>query len=151
MLGNVLVEYFTASHVPFTSVWIPYFRLDGSEYHAKIRPGGEPSGYCVLVVDHYRHKDTAEKKVQEGSLSCEEAYFSGENQWLLVLHSSQTAWYPAQHSDLDTKTKRKLYWSYIVAHPAHAGRSVMIWMAEAHKQALVYLRWCSFGALVQEL
>jgi hypothetical protein len=70
---------------------------------------------------------------------------------LFIFHSSQTAWYLTQRNDADMKTKRKLYWSYIVAHPAHAERSIAKWMSKAHQQALVYLKWCSFGTLVQAL
>ncbi|KAF7354645.1 hypothetical protein MSAN_01378100 [Mycena sanguinolenta] len=45
------------------------------------------------------------------------------------------------------KVKRKLYWTYIVGHPAHAEKAMANWMAEAHKQAVLYLKWCSFEAL----
>ncbi|KAF7331067.1 hypothetical protein MVEN_02447000 [Mycena venus] len=123
--------------------WKTCVRLDGSQYHSKTKTGGNS---CVLVVDHWRHKAMAEE--QENSVSsCEEAYFSGENQWLFIFHSSQTAWYPTQRNDADMKTKQKLYWSYIVAHPAHAERSIAEWMSKAHQQALMYLKWCSFESL----
>jgi len=138
---------FAVSHVPSTSDWAICVRLDGSQYHAKTRAAEDPSGPCALVVDDWRNKTTADNKA--GTLSsCEEAYFTGDDQCLLILHSSQTAWYPAQHSDVDMKTKQKLYWTYIATHPAHAERSTVTWITEAHKQALVYLKWCSFEALM---
>jgi hypothetical protein len=104
------------------------------------------SGPSTLIVDDWRNKETAEKKLEATSLSsCDEAFW--EDRWLLILHRSQTAWYATQQNDIDTKTKRKLYWAHIVAHPAHAEISMAQWMGEAHRQALLYLKWCSFGAL----
>ncbi|KAJ7794436.1 hypothetical protein B0H13DRAFT_2171324 [Mycena leptocephala] len=129
--------------------WVPCERLDGSQYHVKMRAGDEPSSLlCTLVVDDWRQKPTADNKSNSlSSSSCEEAYFRGEDEWLLIIHSSQTAWYLVQHKEADMKTKQKLYWTYISTHPAHAERSMAGWMATAHKQALVYLKWCSFEAL----
>ncbi|KAJ7367501.1 hypothetical protein DFH08DRAFT_795668 [Mycena albidolilacea] len=108
--------------------------------------GKASSGPSTLIVDDWRNKETAEKKLEATSLSsCDEAFW--EDRWLLILHPSQTAWYATQQNDIDTKTKRKLYWTYIVAHPAHAEISMAQWMGEAHRQALLYLKWCSFEAL----
>jgi hypothetical protein len=138
---------------PFASDWIPYERLDGSQYHVKMRAGDEPSSsHCTLVVDDWRQKPTADNKSNSlASGSCEEAYFRGEDEWLLIIHSSQTAWYLVPHKEADLKTKQKLYWTYIYTHPAHAQRSMAGWMAAAHIQALVYLKWCSFGAFVGDI
>jgi hypothetical protein len=131
----------------FVSVWRTCVRFDGTEYHAMMRAGNGKghSGPSTLIVDDWRNKETAEKKLEATSLSsCDEAFW--EDRWLLILHRSQTAWYATQQNDIDTKTKRKLYWTYIVAHPAHAEISMAQWMGEAHRQALLYLKWCSFGA-----
>jgi hypothetical protein len=106
--------------------------------------GKGQSGPSTLVVDHWLNKETAENKLQATSLSsCDEAFWDGR--WLLILHSSQTAWLPAQQNDLDTMNRHKLYWSYILDHPAHAEISMAKWMAEAHGQALLFLKWCAFG------
>ncbi|KAJ7886199.1 hypothetical protein B0H14DRAFT_3431406 [Mycena olivaceomarginata] len=108
--------------------------------------GKGQSGPSTLVVDHWLNKETAENKLQATSLSsCDEAFWDGR--WLLILHSSQTAWLPAQQNDLDTMNRHKLYWSYILDHPAHAEISMAKWMAEAHGQALLFLKWCAFEAL----
>ncbi|KAF7331064.1 hypothetical protein MVEN_02446700 [Mycena venus] len=129
--------------------WLRCGRFDGSEYYVKTRRGGDSPLPSDLVVDDW-HLTTAATNTANSLSSCEEAYFLGKDDWLLVLHSSQTAWYPSQHGNgtgLDMKTKRKLYWTYIAAHPAHAGRSMAKWIAEAHKQALAFLKWCSFEAM----
>ncbi|KAF8173845.1 hypothetical protein K438DRAFT_1771998 [Mycena galopus ATCC 62051] len=135
------------------SFWRKWVKFDGSEYHTSTTAVGKgkgkgPAGPFTLVVDDWLRKEDAAQNFAASSLfSCEEAYFEGKNQWLLILHSSQTAWYPAQQNEVDVQTKRRLYWTYIVAHPAHAEKSMAKWMPEAHSQAVLYLKWCSFEAL----
>ncbi|KAJ7124530.1 hypothetical protein C8R44DRAFT_875548 [Mycena epipterygia] len=88
----------------------------------------------------------ADNVASTSSFHYEELYFFRTDQWLIIFHSSQTAFYSTQQS-VDIRTKRKLYWQYIATHPAHTGRSLAKWLPEAQKLALVYLKWCSFEAL----
>ncbi|KAJ7197034.1 hypothetical protein GGX14DRAFT_671695 [Mycena pura] len=75
---------------------------------------------------------------------CDEI-FVRKDQNLLVSHSSQYAYYSNQR--VNEKTKRKLYWQYIATHYAHTGKALKKYLPEAHKLALVYLKWCALEAL----
>ncbi|KAJ7235313.1 hypothetical protein B0H12DRAFT_1238809 [Mycena haematopus] len=132
------------------SDWRTWVRFDGTEYYVMTRArkgkGKGPLGPQSLVIDDETQKEKAMKKAEATAFSsCEEVYLEKDDLWLLILHSSQTAWYPVQQNDTEEKAKRKLYWTYIAAHPAHAEKAKS--MAEVHKQAVLYLKWCSFEAL----
>ncbi|KAJ7094301.1 hypothetical protein C8R44DRAFT_384002 [Mycena epipterygia] len=126
--------------------WEVFTRLDRSQYFAKTWAGDDSSERRTVVVDDFFLMTMAADIVQSSPLSCEEVYFLWKDRYLLVFHSSQTAFYSSQQY-IDMKTKRKLYWQYITTHPAHAGRSMADWIPEAHEKALVFLQWCSFEAM----
>ncbi|KAJ7683573.1 hypothetical protein B0H17DRAFT_1074047 [Mycena rosella] len=129
--------------------WRSCTRLDGSEYYTRnttVGPGDDSPLYSALVVDDLHLRTTADDLASTSTLFCEEIYFLRMDQWLIVFHSSQTAFYSSQQF-VDIRTKRKLYWQYIATHPAHTGRSLAKWLPEAQRLALVYLKWCSFEAL----
>ncbi|KAJ7499837.1 hypothetical protein FB451DRAFT_1206772 [Mycena latifolia] len=136
-----------------TSHWRPFIKLDGSEYYARninVGRGDDSSLYSTLVVDDLRLQTTADDVAKTSNMYCEEIYFLRLEQWLIIFHSSQTAFYQSQQF-VDIKTKRKLYWQYIATHPAHTKKSLAKWLPEAHRLALVYLKWCSFEALTSSV
>ncbi|KAJ6615507.1 hypothetical protein B0H10DRAFT_1949873 [Mycena sp. CBHHK59/15] len=128
--------------------WQPYTRLDGSEYYTRDAALELTSDYTpahpTIVVDDLRLRTTVDDITFD--VTFEELYFVRKDQWLIILHSSQTAFYSSQHF-VDIKTRRRLYWQYIATHPSHTTESLGKWLSEAHSLALVYLKWCSFEAL----
>ncbi|KAJ6544255.1 hypothetical protein B0H19DRAFT_1380553 [Mycena capillaripes] len=127
------------------SDWRQYSRPDGSKYYAKTTEQNDSAKHCDLVVDELSLMKPV-NEINSSNFFCEEVYFLSKDNRLFVFHSSQTALYSSQQP-ADVKIKRKLYWQYIAAHPAHAERSMAKWLPEAHKLALVFLKWCSFEAL----
>ncbi|KAJ7983098.1 hypothetical protein DFH06DRAFT_1466990 [Mycena polygramma] len=129
-----------------SSEWRPWVTLDGHTYYATTTAEKEFSRCREVVVDDVTLRDAAYSDVLKSDVVCEELYYSSKTTWLQVFHSSQKAFYSSQQS-VDTKTQRKLYWQYIAAHPVHTERLTVEWLPEAHKMALVFLKWCSFEAL----
>ncbi|KAJ6473182.1 hypothetical protein C8R45DRAFT_1103758 [Mycena sanguinolenta] len=129
--------------------WRPYRKFDGSVYHVMAQEAGGkgkgPPGLCSLVVDAWAQHDQAHTEFLKTAFpSCDEAYFK-KGDWLLIRHSSQTAW--VEGFEMDINAQWKSYWTYIAAHPAHAEEARAEWMDEAYEQAVFYLKWCSFEAL----
>ncbi|KAJ6615837.1 major facilitator superfamily domain-containing protein [Mycena sp. CBHHK59/15] len=133
--------------------WRTYTRLDGSEYYARDvepvlanTPGECFPALCAVVVDELRLRATVDDILSTLDVTFEEITFVQKDQWMIILHSSQTAFYSNQRF-VDIQTRRKLYWQYIANHPSHTAGSLAKWFPEAHSSALVYLRWCSSEAL----
>jgi hypothetical protein len=126
--------FFTVSHAPLTSDWEVFTRLDRSQYYLKTSAADDSSEHRTVVGCL---RTEAADTVQSWSLSFEEVYFLRKDQCLLVFRSSQTAVH-ASHQYIHFKTKQKLSWHYIAAHPAHAGKFMADWIPEAHEQALVF-------------
>ncbi|KAJ6454292.1 hypothetical protein C8R47DRAFT_1228716 [Mycena vitilis] len=126
--------------------WRPWVTLNSNTYYATSTAEEDLSRRREVVVDDVTLRDAAYIDVKASDVVCEEVYYYSKTKWLFVFHSSQKAFYSSQQS-IDTKTQRKLYWQYIARHPVHTERFTVEWLPEAHKMALVFLKWCSFEAL----